>query len=57
MNGMTMQPPAHDPMGWAVVIVGAIVTAFTIAISLYWGFRPGEENPAHPKYMILRDDR
>lgn len=47
----------HDPLGWLVVAAGAVATAFAIAISLYWILRPGESDPNHPKYLILRDDR
>jgi nitrogen fixation-related uncharacterized protein len=57
MNDMTMQPPAADPLGWTVIVVGAIVTGFTIVMSVYWAIKPGEKDPEHPKYTILRDDR
>jgi hypothetical protein len=54
---MQMQPPAHDVLGWIVVIVGAIVTTGVIAASVYWLIRPGETDPDHPKRLILRNDR
>jgi hypothetical protein len=58
MNGMPMLPTiAHDVLGWTVIACGAIATAFTILISIYWVIRPGERDPAHPKNLVLRDDR
>ena len=41
----------------AVIAIGAIVTAFTIVMSIYWCIRPGETDPNHPKRSILRNDR
>jgi hypothetical protein len=55
---MAMPPSfGNDPLGWSVVVAGAIATAFTVFISIYWTIRPGEMDPRHPKYLILRDDR
>lgn len=44
-------------MGWAVTILGSIVTLWTIVIAIYWIVRPGESDDRHPKYSILRSDR
>ncbi len=55
MNGA--QPPAHDVLGWIVVAAGSIATLWTIAAAIFWIARPGETDPAHPKRLILRDDR
>ncbi len=57
MNGMQMAAAPHDPIGWTIAIVGAIVTVWTIVISIYWMIRPGENDPHHPKNAILRSDR
>ncbi len=57
MNGMQMQPTHGDALGWIVVVAGAVATLWTIGAALYWTFQPGETNPDHPKYLILKDDR
>lgn len=44
-------------LGWLVILVGAVATAGTIVAALYWSIRPGERDPRHPKYLILRSDR
>jgi hypothetical protein len=44
-------------LGWIVVAAGALATAGTIVAAAYWIVRPGERDPRHPKYMILRRDR
>ena len=44
-------------LGWIVIVVGAVATAATIIAVAYWTIRPGERDPRHPKYMILRRDR
>jgi hypothetical protein len=54
---MQMQPPAHDPFGWIVVIIGAILSGVVIVLAIYWTIRPGETDPNHPKRMIFRNDR
>lgn len=43
--------------GWIAVAIGTITTIGTIAAAAYWTIRPGEHDPRHPKYSILRDDR
>ncbi len=43
--------------GWIVIAVGTAATVWTIAIAIYWTVRPGETDPAHPKNLILRNDR
>jgi hypothetical protein len=56
--GMQMGPPAGgDPAGLAIVIAGIIVTIFTIVVAVRASLHPGETDPLHPKYSILRDDR
>jgi hypothetical protein len=54
---MDMQPPAQEPLGWIVIVVGAIVTSGVIFAAVYWTVRPGETDPNHPKRMIFRNDR
>ena len=44
-------------LGWLVIALGAIATIGTIAGAFYWTIRPGERDPSHPKYLILRSDR
>lgn len=44
-------------LGWLVIVVGALATVGTIVAALYWTIRPGEQDPHHPKYTILRSDR
>ena len=44
-------------LGWIVIAVGTIATAATVVAAAYWTVRPGERDPRHPKYMILRRDR
>ena len=44
-------------LGWLVIGSGAIVTFAVIVAALYWTIRPGECDPRHPKYLILRNDR
>lgn len=44
-------------LGWIVVAAGTLVTVGTIVAGAYWLIRPGERDPRHPKYMILRRDR
>jgi len=57
MNGMSLQTPMHDPMGWLVVSIGTLATVWTIGASIYWTVRPGESDPQHPKRLILKGDR
>jgi hypothetical protein len=52
----------HHLMGpfWGNVIVIALAGAATVAcfvamFRMLW--RPGETDPRHPKYMVLRNDR
>jgi hypothetical protein len=55
---MQMAPPAGgDLLGIAIVVVGALVTLWTIVLAVRASVRPGETDPAHPKYRILEDDR
>lgn len=44
-------------IGWIIVTIGSAATLWTICAALYWTIRPGETNPDHPKYSILRSDR
>jgi hypothetical protein len=57
MSGMSVQPFTQNPLGWIVVVVGTIATLATILASFYWMLRPGERDPDHPKYMVLKKDR
>lgn len=40
-----------------VVSIAGIVTVACFAAMFWWIFRPGERDPHHPKYAILRRDR
>lgn len=44
-------------IGAIIVVVGAVVTVWTIVVSIVWIVRPGETEPNHPKRVILREDR
>lgn len=44
-------------IGWIIVIAGTLATLWSIAAAIYWTVNPGETDPAHPKYSILRSDR
>lgn len=58
MNGMPAAPHfGQDALGWIVVAVGTIATVAAIAAAIYWTLRPGEREPTHPKFAILRPDR
>ncbi len=57
MNGMQMQSPHSDPLGWIVIVAGMLATVWTIAAAIYWVLRPGEDEPQHAKRLILKDDR
>lgn len=48
---------AGDPLGLAVVVIGAIGTVWTFVLAFRMTLWPGETNPDHPKTLILRDDR
>ena len=45
-----------DPLGIAVIVVGAIGTVWTFVLAFRWTLWPGETDPAHPKNVIMRDD-
>ena len=45
---------------WGNVILIAftgVITAACFAAMLWMLIRPGETNPSHPKYLVLRHDR
>lgn len=44
-------------VAWPIVIAGIAATLYAFTASIYWLIRPGETDPAHPKRMILRNDR
>lgn len=44
-------------IGWIIVIAGTLATLWSIAAAIYWTVNPGETDPSHPKYSILRSDR
>lgn len=53
---------AHDiaapVLGNMIIIsISGVVTVCCFAIMLWMLFRPGETDPRHPKYEILRKDR
>ena len=58
MNGMQMGPPmGGDPVGAAILILGALVTIASFVLAIKFTLWPGESDAGHPKYLILRDDR
>ena len=44
-------------LGWVVIVAGTLATLAVISAALHWTLRPGERDPHHPKYLILRNDR
>lgn len=46
-----------DPLGIAVVVLGAIATLVAFGLAFRMTLWPGEADPAHPKCAILREDR
>jgi hypothetical protein len=45
---------------WGNVMIIAIAGAITVGcfVAMFWMLlRPGESNPNHPKYLVLRRDR
>jgi hypothetical protein len=54
---MPMAPAGPDPIGYAIVILGALATLYTIFFAIRAVLRPGELESDHPKRMILRKDR
>ena len=46
-----------DPIGIAIVVVGAIATVWTFYLAVRMTIVPGEEQLDHPKLAILREDR
>ncbi len=45
---------------WGNLVIIGIAGAITLAcfVAMFWMLlRPGENNPRHPKYVVLRDDR
>ena len=53
---MTLFDP-HDPLGVAVIVLGAVLTAAAFVFAVRATFWPGETRSDHPKYAILREDR
>jgi hypothetical protein len=41
------------PLGWALGLVCAAISVWVIWLSVRWTFRPGEEDPDHPKRSIF----
>ncbi len=45
-------------LGNVIIIAAAgTITATCFAVMFRMLFRPGETDPQHPKYLVLRDDR
>jgi hypothetical protein len=57
MNDRMGPPAGGDLLGTIVVIVGAILTLYTFVLAVRTTFRPGENDDAHPKMLIFKDDR
>jgi hypothetical protein len=57
MNDMPVPAFAHDIFGWMVIVAGTIATIGTIVFAIAWVIHPGERDPYHPKYLVLKDDR
>ena len=43
-------------LGWVGLIASGLVCAWVIWRAVRYSVRPGEEDPAHHKYMIFDDD-
>ncbi len=54
MHNMMMGPLWGEIL---VVSIAGIITIACFAAMFWWIFRPGEKDPHHPKYAILRRDR
>ena len=46
-----------DPLGVAVVVLGAVATVVAFVLAVRMTVWPGESDPEHPKRAILREDR
>lgn len=57
MNAMPLPSLSQDALGWGIVAIGTVVTLWSIAATVYWTLRPGETDPNHPKWLIMRKDR
>lgn len=55
-HAMTLFDP-HDPLGVAVIVLGAVMTAAAFVFAVRATLWPGETQSDHPKYAILREDR
>jgi hypothetical protein len=47
----------NDPLGIVVIVAATIVTAASFVLAFRMLIDPGEEEPDHPKRVILREDR
>lgn len=57
-DGMQMGPPSGgDPAGMAIVVVGAVLTLAAFVLAIRATMFPGERSEAHPKNLILHEDR
>lgn len=57
-DGMQMGPPSGgDPAGMIIVVAGAVITLVAFALAIRATMSPGERNEAHPKNLILHEDR
>lgn len=57
---MTMHPAMFDPsdaVGTAIVIAGAVATALSFVLAVRYTAWPREDDPNHPKHVILSEDR
>ena len=57
-DSMSMTPPVHgDPVGMAIVVLGAVFTVWAIVFAVRASIAPGERDPNHPKFLIFKEDR
>jgi hypothetical protein len=57
-DGMEMGPPAGgDAAGMAIVVVGGVLTLIAFVLAIRATMSPGERHEAHPKNLILKEDR
>lgn len=50
-------PSTWGPVDWAILVAGALITAWVIWLAVRWTLKPGEEEPDHVKRSILDDER
>lgn len=57
MEHLTVASFSGDPAGWIIAIAGTLLTLWTIWFAIVATIAPGETDPNHPKFLILKHDR